>query len=187
MLHPWIKIKDVFDLLQDMPSIDGMISKRDFQKALLKCKEHKQPLKKIEKIKSYKVRNAHEIIRNIHEYKRNFKGGVFISELKKIQHKREEFAGLDFDNAKIEIYQEQNGSRVKLDEKDTIFEDWDVETTLIEILKISKSTYRRWRDCDIIQPKIFRGTIVKINNREIPCVMNWYSLADIKETIRNHR
>lgn len=64
MLHPWIKIEDVYDLLQNIPSIDGLISKRDFQKALLKCKEYKQPLEKIEKIKSYKVRNAHEIIGN---------------------------------------------------------------------------------------------------------------------------
>ena len=188
MLHPWIKIKDVLDLIEDMQRIDGMISKRDFQKALLKCREHKQPLEKIERIKSYKVRNANEIIGHIHDYKRHFKGGVFLHGLKRRQQTthRRSFAGIDFENGNIEIYHERLNSRVKLYEADTIFDDLEVETTMIQILKISGSTYKRWVDNGIIR-LITGDVIVKLNNREISCMMMWYSLNDIKKNIQKHR
>lgn len=194
MLHPWIKIEDVYDLLQNTPSIDGLISKRDFQKALLKCKEYKQPLEKIEKIKPYKVRNAHEIIGNINKYKRNFKGGVYWEAIKRMQQKfgdlYDEYGTDDeigFDKNEIEIYEKRGNTIVKIHEKDVVFY-YNADEILISILKISRSTLLRWKNLNIIRPNIFKDAIIKIQGKkEIECTIHWYSLNDIKKNIEKHR
>lgn len=187
MLHPWIKIEDVCDLLQNTPSIDGLISKRDFQKALLKCKEYKQPSKKIERAKSYKVRNAHEIIGNIHKYKKKFKGGVYLEAVKRMLQRCGDLHDEDELCDDIEIYEKRGDNLVKIHEKDVVFY-YNADETLIDILKISKSTLLRWKNMNIIRLNIFKDAIIKMQGKEeIECDIYWYSLNDIKKNIQAHR
>ena len=189
MLHPWIKIKDVLDLIEDMQRIDGMISKRDFQKALLKCREHKQPLEKIEKIKSYKVRNAHEIIGNIQKYKRHFKDSYIIEMLQERKKRcRREHCDCwhslgDFTNDDIEIrIPFKNGEMKKMDIKDNVFGS----KYMARIMGVSESTFSRWLKNDIIAWES-GGIYIKSNGCDFFCIVEVFSLTGTINNIKTHR
>lgn len=189
MLHPWIKIEDVYDLLQNIPSIDGLICKRDFQKALLKCKEYKQPLEKVEKIKSYKVRNAHEIIGNIQKYKRDFKD-LYIIEMLQARKKtcnREHcdcwyFSCIDFTNNDVKLYYTSKQGLMQIDIKDTVIG----AKYMTKIMGISESTFLRWVNNGIID-RISGGLYIKSNRFEFLCIAEVFSLAGTINNIKAHR
>lgn len=190
MLHPWIKIKDVLDLIEDMQRIDGMISKRDFQKALLKCREYKQPLEKIEKIKSYKVRNAHEIIGNIQKYKRDFKDSHIIEMLqsrKKMCTRKHcdcwNFNGIDFTNDNVKLYiPTKQGEMKKIDIKDSVLG----AKYMSKIMGISESTFLRWSKNGIID-WVCGGIFIKSNSYDYFCIVEVFSLTGTIKNIKAHR
>lgn len=193
MLDPWIKIFDILALFNQVKQTDGLVNRRDFQKALLTCKAYKSPrIKKIKshKPKSYKVKNVHEIIGNINTYKRNFKGGVFLDNLRWMQQNggSNSLNDLDLNAGEIHIHlywTTDNNNYIELEERDTIFGN----KALAKALKVSNATISRWRGNGII--KTFDGDYFEI-------VMNgikykgeypfcYYSLKDIKKEIGKHR
>lgn len=192
MLDPWVKIFDILALFNQIEQTNGFVNRKSFQKALLTCKEYKSPPKKQKsrKTKSYKVKNAHEIIGNINKYKRGFKGGVFLDNLRWMQQNggNNSLTDLDLNIGKINIHLywiTDDNNYTELEENDTIFSN----KALAKALKVSSATISRWRRNGII--KTFYGDYFEIimngikYNGEYPFF--YYSLKDIKKEIGKHR
>ena len=194
MINAWIKKDDIRKILLKAKDVDGLINKREFQYALLECKEYKEPQKRREN-KVNRVKNVHEIIGNINKYKRDFKSGVFERHL---QYKKDANTGtdkkicschkegcflrnIDLTDKKIKLYEDnEEGGEVEIKENDIVFDKLE----LMKILKVSKSTISRWINSDIIE-KYIGEVHVKIDGcNDFECILWYYRLDDIKKNIR---
>ena len=201
MLDAWIKIKDIKDILWYAKQVDGLINKREFQKAILGCKEYKPPIKKLKRIDNNKVsrvKNAYDIIGNINKYKTNFKGGVFHEYFQYMKDYRLRYdrlrcyCGRECWTERINLYGKtitlyrinDKGGKVELKENDIIF---DGVESLMEILRVSKSTISRWIYSDIIT-MMAEDIFVKVDGYDdFECRIFYYSFDDIKKQIKLHR
>lgn len=192
MIDPWVKIFDILALFDRIEQTDGFVNRKNFQKALLTCKEYKSPTKnqKSRKTKSYKVKNAHEIIGNINKYKRGFKGGVFLDNFRWMQQNggNNSLTDINLNIGKIDIHLywiTDDNNYMEIEENDTIFSN----TALVKALEVSSATISRWKKNGII--KTFHADYFEIvingvkYNREYPFF--YYSLKDIKKEIGKHR
>lgn len=194
MLNAYISKDEIIKLLESAESINGMINKREFQRALLGIKEHKKPKKKNEKV--IKIRNARDIIGSITKYSNKAK--LEIGECDIIKDLCELFEKDKIENTlSLFMTQKEEWDKAAIDRIAYKVNYCNIvlqRDRLMGIFQISRPTLLKWLKIGIIVPHrefiVLAETHSNINKIELKNYIHigeyavYYDLEEIKRNIK---
>ena len=177
MLDSYIKIDDIKKLLDETGSINGLIKKSDFQKAITMIEEFRKPEIKPKN----RIKNRLHLISMIDSYKKN----ILDKKVKpEIIIYMERLTNMNFSNRRIELFKTdhwgEGDENERIDISDIVLDGKEI----MKMLNISKPTYLRFEKLGLFKKynftvKLYVSGTVRLYRHSL----TFYKLSDIASNL----